>query len=206
MMFIGLSAILDPPKDGVPEAVAKCKTAGVKVFMVTGDHPLTAVAIGKQVGIIPDEGPVDLNPHGNNGKPVDPNRKSLSNKKPANLALQETNQQLVGVSPFVAKYADKNWAVIVGTQMELLTPQDWAEIHKKESMIFARVTPHDKLTIVKRSQEDVHHVVAVTGDGVNDAPALKQADVGVAMGLNGSDVAREAADVVLMDDNFASIV
>jgi magnesium-transporting ATPase (P-type) len=115
MMFIGLSAILDPPKDGVPEAVAKCKTAGVKVFMVTGDHPLTAVAIGKQVGIIPDEGPVDVNPHATNEKPVDPNRKSLTNKKPVNLALQDTNQQLAGVSPFIAKYADKNWAVVVGT-------------------------------------------------------------------------------------------
>jgi magnesium-transporting ATPase (P-type) len=99
MTFIGLSAILDPPKDGVTEAVAKCKTAGVKVFMVTGDHPLTAVAIGKQVGIIPDE-PTDPD---EGKKKQDPFRKSLSVRKPANTVL-EINQPALGVSPFIAKF------------------------------------------------------------------------------------------------------
>ena len=159
LCFIGMFAITDPPRDGVATAIEHCHTAGVRVFMVTGDHHLTAKAIAKQVGILEQD------------------------------ADDETDR----------------YTVILGAQLESLTDDDWKVIAQRPGVVFARTTPQHKLKIVQNCQKQ-GHIVAVTGDGVNDAPALKNANIGVAMGLNGSDVAREAAKIVLLDDNFASIV
>jgi len=166
LIFVGLLSLIDPPREGVPEAVAKCKRARIKVFMVTGDHPITAQAIAKQVGII--------------------------------------DQQA---------YDDGDAAVIKGDDIRdweaIENPADrqakWDQALSHHQIVFARVSPAHKLQIVENNQRRLE-VVAVTGDGVNDAPALKKGDIGVAMGIAGKDVSKEAADMILMDDNFASIV
>ena len=153
LTFAGLVGLEDPPRPEVPAAVAKCREAGIKVIMVTGDHPQTALAIAREIGLVKSASPVVIT-----GDAL----RSLSN-----------------------------------TQLQIAL--DAPEIH------FARVTADQKMRIVaalKRKKE----IVAVTGDGVNDAPALKQADIGIAMGRCGSDVARESADMILLDDNFATIV
>ncbi|MCH4189332.1 cation-translocating P-type ATPase [Bifidobacterium tibiigranuli] len=149
MTFLGLEGMLDPPREGVREAIAQCAQAGIEVKMITGDHPLTAQAIGERLG------------------------------------LRRTDNAITG--------------------SEMLEMSD--EVLKarlKETSIAARVSPQDKLRIVEALQDE-GHTVAVTGDGVNDAPALKAASVGIAMGESGTDVAREASDVVLTDDNFVTI-
>ncbi|HJV25647.1 MAG TPA: cation-transporting P-type ATPase [Aromatoleum sp.] len=153
LVFAGLAGLEDPPRPEVPAAIRKCREAGIKVIMVTGDHPGTAVAVGRAIGLVCSESPVVV-----------------------------TGERLHRLSD---------------TQLQLAL--DAPEI------VFSRVGPDQKMRIVealKRKRE----IVAVTGDGVNDAPALKSAHIGVAMGCGGTDVAREAADIVLMDDNFASIV
>ncbi|TMW67298.1 hypothetical protein Poli38472_012414 [Pythium oligandrum] len=176
LCFVGMIAIMDPPRDDVPEAILKCKEAGVKVFMVTGDHPLTARAIAHEIGL-----------------------------------LDETARVLELLSPTSAKaMVPMNWnaydaAVVHGAILDHLAPEQLDTILRMNQVVFARTTPQHKLMIVNASQA-LGECVGVTGDGVNDAPALKQADVGVAMGKNGSDVAREASDIVLMDDDFSSIV
>lgn len=172
MNFIGMFAIIDPPRDNVPDAIEKCHRAGVKVFMVTGDHPFTARAIAKQVGLLETDNNIEL----------------LENST-----------------------TDKDWktcdgAVIHGSRIDDLNDEQWLIILSKPGVCFARTTPAHKLLIVQKCQTLLKAIVAVTGDGVNDAPALKQADVGVAMGLNGSAVAQDSADILLLDDNFASIV
>ncbi|WP_234554403.1 cation-translocating P-type ATPase [Thermus caliditerrae] len=145
LRFLGFVLLLDPPRPEVPEAVRRVQEAGVRVVMVTGDHPATALAIARQVGI------------------------------PAEV-------------------------VATGEEIAELSDEELLEVD-----VFARVRPEDKLRIVAALQK-AGEVVAMTGDGVNDAPALKRADVGVAMGQRGSDVSREVADLVLLDDNFATIV
>eukprot|EP00644_Phytophthora_capsici_P012019 jgi/Phyca11/543559/estExt2_Genewise1Plus.C_PHYCAscaffold_120436 len=175
LCFVGMVAIMDPPRDDIPEAISKCKDAGIKVFMVTGDHPLTARAIAAEIGLLDDYGCVleVLTPSSFNGIPTD-------------LDMYDG-------------------AVVHGGVLNHLQDEELKAILRLKSVVFARTTPQHKLQIVQASQE-LGECVGVTGDGVNDAPALKQADVGVAMGLNGSDVARQAADIILMDDNFSSIV
>ncbi|CEG42419.1 sodium potassium-transporting atpase subunit [Plasmopara halstedii] len=178
LCFVGIAAIMDPPRDDVPDAIAKCKAAGIKVFMVTGDHPLTGRAIASEVGLLDETARIlEL---------VDPPSTSISVKLPADFETY-------------------TGAVVHGGYVNALSKDDLKAILRLKSVVFARTTPQHKLQIVKLSQE-VGECVGVTGDGVNDAPALKQADVGVAMGKNGSDVARQAADIILMDDNFSSIV
>ncbi|GAA3560411.1 cation-transporting P-type ATPase [Nonomuraea rosea] len=149
--LLGLVGLHDPPRDDVAEAISKCRLAGIKLAMVTGDHPGTARAIAAEVGLL---GPDEL--------------------------------------------------VVTGADL----PADDAalgELLDRDGVVIARVTPEDKLRIA-RALRGRGHVVAMTGDGVNDGPALREADIGIAMGASGTDVAREAADLVLLDDHFATIV
>ncbi|KAG2389487.1 hypothetical protein C9374_014047 [Naegleria lovaniensis] len=176
LIFLGMAGLTDPPKIGVPEAVHKCKTAGIQVVMVTGDHPATAKAIAKQVGIIEQEA-----------------------KTIEDIAEEE------GVSPKSVPYSRADAVVLHGEEIDKLTAKEWSQILKKKQIVFSRTSPQQKLLIVSKFQE-LGHCVAVTGDGTNDSPALKKADIGVAMNISGSAVSKEAAALILLDDNFASIV
>ncbi|XP_028967045.1 sodium/potassium-transporting ATPase subunit alpha isoform X1 [Galendromus occidentalis] len=177
LRFLGLVSMIDPPRAAVPDAVAKCRSAGIKVIMVTGDHPITAKAIAKAVGIISD-----------------------GNETVEDIALR-LNIPVEEVNPRDAKAA-----VIHGSELRDIATEQLDDILRHHSeIVFARTSPQQKLIIVEGCQR-LGAIVAVTGDGVNDSPALKKADIGVAMGISGSDVSKQAADMILLDDNFASIV
>ncbi len=165
LMLTGLVGMQDPPRPGVRDAVARCAAAGIRVVMITGDHPATAAAIAHDLRISRTNGNSDGNSDG-----------STSEAMP----------------------------VVTGAEVEVMSDE---ELARKVAVthVFARVAPEHKLRIVLALQGQ-GEVVAVTGDGVNDAPALKAADIGVAMGRDGTDVAREASDMVLTDDDFVSIV
>jgi len=153
LIFAGLMGLEDPPRPEVPEALRKCHEAGVAVIMVTGDHPYTAKAIAREIGLV------------NSNEPV----------------------------------------IVTGDQLRAITDTQLRLALDAPEIVFARVDADQKRRIVEALKQK-GHVVAVTGDGVNDAPALKSAHIGIAMGIAGTDVAKEAADMVLLDDNFASIV
>lgn len=173
-VFVGLASLQDPPKHGVREAIGRCRSAGVKVIMVTGDHPLTAEAIGRKINLM------------------------LSETKA--MVAKRTQRAVEEIQPEEYK------AIVVhGDQIDGLTDEQWDEILWKDEIIFARTSPKHKLEIVRRAQS-MGHIVGVTGDGVNDSPALKKADLGIAMNQSGSDVSKEAASMILLDDNFASTV
>ncbi|XP_061770758.1 sodium/potassium-transporting ATPase subunit alpha-3b isoform X2 [Nerophis ophidion] len=177
LCFIGLISMIDPPRAAVPDAVGKCRSAGIKVIMVTGDHPITAKAIAKGVGII-----------------------SEGNETVEDIAAR-LNIPVSQVNPRDAKAC-----VIHGTDLKDLSQDQMDDILRNHTeIVFARTSPQQKLIIVEGCQRQ-GAIVAVTGDGVNDSPALKKADIGVAMGISGSDVSKQAADMILLDDNFASIV
>ncbi len=152
LVFLGLAAMIDPPRPEVEAAVTACFKAGIKIIMITGDYGLTADAIARKIGIVKGESKVYL-----------------------------------------------------GTDIENMSETELSEVLKQENIIFARVSPEHKMRIALALKTN-GHIVAMTGDGVNDAPALKAADIGIAMGISGTDVAKEAADIILTDDNFASIV
>uniref|UniRef100_A0A803XZA1 Sodium/potassium-transporting ATPase subunit alpha n=1 Tax=Meleagris gallopavo TaxID=9103 RepID=A0A803XZA1_MELGA len=177
LCFVGLMSMIDPPRAAVPDAVGKCRSAGIKVIMVTGDHPITAKAIAKGVGII-----------------------SEGNETVEDIAAR-LNIPVSQVNPREAKAC-----VVHGSDLKDMTSEQLDEILRNHTeIVFARTSPQQKLIIVEGCQRQ-GAIVAVTGDGVNDSPALKKADIGIAMGIAGSDVSKQAADMILLDDNFASIV
>eukprot|EP01095_Lingulamoeba_sp_RSL-Kostka_P006425 TRINITY_DN2011_c0_g1_i1.p1 TRINITY_DN2011_c0_g1~~TRINITY_DN2011_c0_g1_i1.p1 ORF type:complete len:1031 (-),score=418.97 TRINITY_DN2011_c0_g1_i1:329-3421(-) len=176
LCFVGLTALQDPPRKAVPGAIEKCQEAKIKVIMVTGDHPDTAKAIAQQVGIIKGEAKT---------------KKDIAKERGCDIdEVQEDEATAI---------------VITGTQLKEMSDEELDNVLKKEYIVFARTSPEQKLRIVEGCQKR-KEIVAVTGDGVNDSPALKKADIGVAMGITGSEVSKEAADMILLDDNFASIV
>ncbi|MEM4251116.1 MAG: cation-transporting P-type ATPase, partial [Candidatus Bathyarchaeia archaeon] len=152
LTFVGLVAMTDPPRPEVEKAIRRCKQAGIRVLMLTGDYGLTAESVARKLGIITGRA-----------------------------------------------------RVVTGEEIESLSDEELQEVLREENIVFARITPEHKLRIVMGLQA-LNHIVAMTGDGVNDAPALKRADIGVAMGISGTDVAKEAADIIITDDNFTSIV
>jgi calcium-translocating P-type ATPase len=153
MTLSGLVGLEDPPRAEVPEAISRCASAGIRIIMVTGDHPHTALAIAREIGLVKSAHPV----------------------------------------------------VVGGEELRRMSPAQLQLVLDEKEIIFARVAAEQKMLIVQALKKK-GEIVAVTGDGVNDAPALKTADIGIAMGISGTDVAKEAADLILLDDNFASIV
>ena len=174
LRFVGLMSMIDPPRAAVPDAVMKCRSAGIKVIMVTGDHPITAKAIARSVGIISD-----------NNETVDDIAKRLG-------------KDVKQINPREAKAC-----VVTGTELKDIDQKNLDDILMLHTeIVFARTSPQQKLIIVEGCQR-MGAIVAVTGDGVNDSPALKKADIGVAMGIAGSDVSKQAADMILLDGKIS---
>ncbi|MDI3538905.1 MAG: P-type Ca2+ transporter type [Methanolobus sp.] len=173
MTFLGLVAMIDPPRDEVREAVRIAHDAGIKVMMITGDNPDTAKAIARHVGLLDDSDAC----HSDTGP------------------LNESDRKIRHIMADCA---------VTGSELDELSEEEFEKVASRIS-VYARTMPEQKLRIVKALQKN-GEIVAMTGDGVNDAPALRKADIGVAMGLKGTDVAQQSSLMVLQDDNFATIV
>ena len=189
LTFVGLIAMEDPPRDGVREAITKCHIAGIKVIMVTGDQSLTAASIAHQIGIIED---LDDAPE-------------LIQKRERLATLEEAEAKsntIIIEGGRLQAYLDRDSTMSDDNPNKNSFLRNWL---MKRDVVFARTSPENKLCIVNACQS-LSHIVAVTGDGVNDSPAIKKADIGIAMGKVGTDVAKDAADILLLDDNFPNIL
>mgnify|MGYP000848321779 CR=1 FL=1 len=185
-VFCGFVSLIDPPREIVPFSVIKCKTAGIKVIMVTGDQPVTAAAIAREVNIF-DKHVKTVN--------------EIAEEKGISLeAAMEYSDAIVIHGDLITEACKEDELLPESERGKRLS--SWLS---KPQIVFARTSPAQKLIIVQGCQK-LGHVVAVTGDGVNDSPAIKKADIGVAMGITGSDVAKDAADMVLLTDDFSAIV
>ncbi|EAR87207.2 Na,H/K antiporter P-type ATPase, alpha subunit family protein (macronuclear) [Tetrahymena thermophila SB210] len=184
-VFTGLISLIDPPKIRVPNAILECRSAGIKVIMVTGDQPSTAASIAKQVNIIPN---------------------FIETTEEMMNRLSITWEEAVEQCTAIVIHGDKIVQSISFEEQQgiekFTSLREWI---KKPYCVFARTTPAQKLQIVQACQKE-GQIVAVTGDGVNDSPAIKQGNIGISMNLTGSDVTKDAADMILLDDDFASIV
>lgn len=203
LCLVGLVSLVDPPRAEVPDVLAKCRSAGIKVMMVTGDHQNTAASIAQKVGIFSSDETSDSNSSQRPSLVFD-TLSDFSNTKFKDI--ESTSVELAGTGSALPEGGGtlRRRVVIIGSDIVMLNDRQWAWIFEHNEIVFARTTPEQKLRIVKEAQSR-GNTVAVTGDGVNDSPALRQADIGVCMG-SGSDVAREASDIVLLDDNFGSLL
>ena len=189
LCFAGMVAMEDPPRDGVREAISLCKKAGIKVIMVTGDQSLTAASIAHQIGIISN---IDDTPE------LIQRRENLGTIEEA----ETKSNTIIIEGKRLQENLDKDSLMSDDNPSKNSFLRNWI---MKRDVVFARTSPENKLTIVNACQQ-LSHVVAVTGDGVNDSPAIKKADIGIAMGKVGTDVAKDAADILLLDDNFPNII
>lgn len=178
LAFLGALSMIDPPRQDIDKSIALCRQAGIKVVMVTGDHPVTALAISRKCGTITQPTAYDY--------------------------AFEHHIELTDVPPHIKNQFRAT--VITGEELRKMSVHDLKIAQTKyDEITFARTSPQQKLFIVE-SYQALKYVVAVTGDGVNDSPALKKADIGIAMGITGTEVSKQAADMILLDDNFSSIV
>jgi len=183
LVLVGLIGLYDPPRPEVPAALRRCREAGIRVTMVTGDYGLTAEAIARQIGLLEPQ------------QPSHPPR-----------PFGATGHREADVGAEIQPHGFDPVRVIEGSTLIGISDLQLRQLLKyRHRLVFARMAPEQKLRLVL-AYRALGEVVAVTGDGVNDAPALRAADVGLAMGRSGTDVAREAADIVLLDDNFATII
>ncbi len=201
LIFLGLVGMVDPPRPEVKEAVRICKEAGVHVFMLTGDHPLTAEYIAQQLGIT---GIASAVPGADIGAHESP--RTIGNVALAQTSTRgpEGTEGSGSTGRSTAINAGAGGRLATGQDLSNLTADDLSGV-VEQVPVYARISPEHKLRIVEALQNH-GQIVAMTGDGVNDAPALRKADIGVAMGVTGTDVCKETADMVLLDDNFATIV
>jgi len=167
LVFLGLIAMMDPPREEVKLSIEMCKNAGIKVIMITGDNENTAKAIAKKINLSFQDTPI----------------------------VKENNKKIIEITKD---------GVITGKELDELTKEEFESI-VEYIYIYARILPEQKLRIVE-ALKNIGHIVSMTGEGVNDAPALKKAHIGIAMGIKGTEVAKEASEIILQDDNFATIV